>query len=130
MKILPSDYAKAFLGAVKDASREEVRVRIETLFALLRQKNEAYLFPKVAGEIEHLLSEEGTTVVHLSSAEQLSVEQKKQLSQIIGFDPGTVRFEERLDPAIGSGVRIRVGDMVIDTSTSARLQALRKILQE
>ncbi|WP_017973629.1 F0F1 ATP synthase subunit delta [Actinopolyspora halophila] len=69
------------------------------------------------------------SVAHVRSAVALSDEQQERLAntlQRIYARPIAVHLE--VDPDIGGGLVIRVGEEVIDGSTSGRLQALRRDL--
>lgn len=69
------------------------------------------------------------SVAHVVSAVPLSDEQQQRLAttlQRIYSRPIAVHLE--VDPEVGGGLVIRVGDEVIDGSTSGRLQALRRDL--
>ncbi|MBM7776506.1 F-type H+-transporting ATPase subunit delta [Actinokineospora baliensis] len=67
------------------------------------------------------------SVAHVVSAGALSAEQQERLSatlQRIYSRPIALHLE--IDPTIGGGLVVRVGDEVIDGSTSGRLDALRR----
>jgi F-type H+-transporting ATPase subunit delta len=69
------------------------------------------------------------SVAHVRSATPLSEEQQQRLAttlQRIYSRPIAVHLE--VDPEVGGGLVIRVGDEVIDGSTAGRLQALRRDL--
>jgi F-type H+-transporting ATPase subunit delta len=71
------------------------------------------------------------SVAHVRSATPLSEEQQQRLAatlQRIYSRPIAVHLE--VDPDVGGGLVIRVGDEVIDGSTSGRLQALRRDLAD
>lgn len=71
------------------------------------------------------------SVAHVRSAVPLSDEQHSKLAstlQRIYSRPIAVHLE--VDPDVGGGLVIRVGDEVIDGSTSGRLQALRRDLAD
>ena len=71
------------------------------------------------------------SVAHVRSATPLSEEQQQQLAstlQRIYSRPIAIHLE--VDPGIGGGLLIRVGDEVIDGSTAGRLQSLRRDLAD
>jgi F-type H+-transporting ATPase subunit delta len=71
-----------------------------------------------------------TAVAHVRSASALSTEQTDRLTSTLTRTygkPVTVHVE--IDPALLSGLVVRVGDEVIDGSAAGRLAALRKNLK-
>lgn len=71
------------------------------------------------------------SVAHVRSATPLSEQQQQRLAatlQRIYSRPIAVHLE--VDPEIGGGLFIKVGDEVIDGSTAGRLQALRRDLAD
>lgn len=71
------------------------------------------------------------SVAHVRTATPLSDEQQQRLAATlhrIYSRPIAVHLE--VDPEVGGGLVIRVGDEVIDGSTSGRLQALRRDLAD
>jgi F-type H+-transporting ATPase subunit delta len=63
------------------------------------------------------------------SAVELSDEEKDSLRQVLTKQFGAnLVFSFRVDPALMGGLRVRVGDRLIDTSVASRLAALRESL--
>jgi len=65
-------------------------------------------------------------VAYVTSALKLSVEQQGQLARTLtALADRHVNMDLRIDPELAAGVRVRLGDMVVDNSLAARLQELR-----
>lgn len=72
-------------------------------------------------------SRRGRTVAHVTSASPLSDEQRGRLERSLGSVYGReIAVHTDLDAALMGGVVIRVGDEIIDGSTAARLDAVRR----
>ncbi len=62
----------------------------------------------------------------ISSAQELSVEQQGQMAQMLtALADRRVNFELETDPELVAGVRVRLGDTVMDNSIAGRLEELR-----
>ena len=65
-------------------------------------------------------------VAYVTSASKLSVEQQGQLARTLSaLADRHVNMDLRIDPELVAGVRVRLGDIVVDNSLAAQLQELR-----
>jgi F-type H+-transporting ATPase subunit delta len=65
----------------------------------------------------------------VASAVELSEQEKESLRQSLARQFGTdLTFAFSVDPSLLGGLRVRVGDRLIDTSVASRLTALRESL--
>jgi len=104
----------------------------KNLLSLLASRNMAHLLPGIADQYQRLLdSHRGIERAEVSSAIPLDDGQRTRvvelLKAIVGKD---VRLVSRVEPALIGGFVARVGDRVIDGSTSGRLRQLRRELVE
>lgn len=100
------------------------------LIALLIENNRVLVLPQIAEQFELLKNElEGTALAEIRSAFPISDEQLQQL--IAGLER---KFGLKLKPAVTvdpdliGGVRVVVGDQVLDTSVQAQLARMRDTL--
>ncbi|MFB3882073.1 MAG: ATP synthase F1 subunit delta [Armatimonadota bacterium] len=104
---------------------------VATLALLVRhQRGDA-----VAGVREAFeeLAEEaaGVVVAEVSTVLPLTEEQRRRLvGAAEGLTGKRVRLVERVDPAVLAGVRLRLGDQVIDGSAAGRLAHMREQLMD
>lgn len=71
----------------------------------------------------------GFAVANVVSAVPLTTEQLARLEQQLSATAGRpVRFDATVDPSVLGGVRVQMGDTVIDGSVAARLSSLRQKL--
>ncbi|WP_020670676.1 F0F1 ATP synthase subunit delta [Amycolatopsis nigrescens] len=69
------------------------------------------------------------SVAYVTSASELSAEQQAQLTEkLTGIYGRQIALHVEIDPALGGGLVIRVGDEVIDGSAAGRIAALRRQL--
>lgn len=67
------------------------------------------------------------TTAYIASARELSVEQQGELARILtALADRHVNIELQIDPKLVAGVRVRLGDTVMDNSIAGRLQELRE----
>jgi F-type H+-transporting ATPase subunit b len=75
--------------------------------------------------LRHSLGEREPTA-HIVSARELSIEQQGQLAQMLtALADRRVSFELDTDPGLVAGLRVRLGDTLMDNSVSGRLQDLK-----
>lgn len=69
------------------------------------------------------------TKAEITSAVELSSEEQTQLRRSLAARYGEgLTFAFSVDPTLMGGLRVRVGDRLIDTSVASRLQAMRETL--
>ena len=115
-----------FTGLVKSPLSAEARNFIE----LLIDNHRILVLPQVAEQFELLKNQlEGTALAEISSAFPISDEQVREL--VAGLEK---KFGLKLKPAVTvnpeliGGVRVVVGDQVLDTSVQAQLARMRDTL--
>ena len=97
---------------------------------LLVDNDRLLLLPEIASQFEALRNRhEGISVAEITSAFEMSDEQVKAL--LVGLEKkfGTkLRAQVSVDPSLIGGVRVAVGDQVLDTSVQAQLARMRDTL--
>ncbi len=104
---------------------------LRNLVGLLAQRGTVRLLPLIAAEYQRLLDghygrerAEVLTVAPLDRQQQERVQ--AYLTPLVGKE---VVLTTRVDPAVLGGLMARVGDTLIDGSTRARLEELRRALE-
>jgi len=70
-------------------------------------------------------------IAHIATARELSVEQRAQLAQMLtALADRHVALELETDPGLVAGVRVRLGDTVMDNSISGQLAVLREQVRD
>jgi F0F1-type ATP synthase delta subunit len=128
MKISVQQYAAAYLAATENASREQVRTVVETLVGILRRNQHTRLLSAIVAEVERQGSGQTGPAVLLTSAHELTSAEQEMLLKNMGIDRERSRVQAHVDPAVGSGVRVQVGDQVVDATFAAKMHALRAAL--
>jgi F-type H+-transporting ATPase subunit delta len=115
-----------FTGLIKSALSAQARNFIE----LLVSNNRILVLPQIAEQFEQLKNQqEGTALAQIISAYPLADDQVQQL--VSGLEK---KFGLKLKPAVTvsadliGGVRVIVGDQVLDTSVQAQLARMRDTL--
>ncbi|MAK56578.1 MAG: F0F1 ATP synthase subunit delta [Pusillimonas sp.] len=115
-----------FCGLVKSALSDQARNFIE----LLVQNDRILLLPQIAEQFDLLKNQfEGSAVAQITSAYELSDAQVAEL--LAGLEK---KFGLKLKPSVTidasliGGVRVVVGDQVLDTSVQAQLARMRDTL--
>lgn len=105
------DISLSYVGLLVDKRREE---------AILPTEEE---YVQIADEARGILDAEATTAIPLDEPQQAQLASK--LSTVTGKQ---IRLDYKVDPTVIGGVRVRIGDRVIDGSVKGQLEALREQL--
>jgi len=118
--------AKIFSGLVKSALPASAGNFIE----LLVQNDRLLLLPEIAEQFVALKNRhEGTAQVEITSAFELTEAQVKDLVAALESKFGLkLKPHVTVDPSLIGGVRVAVGDQVLDTSVQAQLTRMRDML--
>jgi F-type H+-transporting ATPase subunit delta len=105
-------------------------VEIGNLLKLMVQEGHLELLPEVAVALNQVGSgRRAPTKAEITSAVDLSEKDKEALRRTLAKEYGDdLIFSFHVDPALMGGLRVRVGDRLIDTSIASRLAALRESL--
>jgi F-type H+-transporting ATPase subunit delta len=118
--------AQTFTGLLKGDVPQAARNFIE----LLTQNDRLLLLPEIASQFVTLKNRhEGTAQAEITSAFELSEAQVKDLTSALELKFG-LKLKPRVtvDSSLIGGVRVAVGDQVLDTSVQAQLARMRDTL--
>ena len=94
---------------------------------IVRKKRERYLYDIAVRFGELYDRTHNITRGILTSAAPLSEEQRKTIKEMVEKQlQTTFKMEEKIDPELIGGFTLKVGDLLFDGSTSARLRDLKK----
>jgi F-type H+-transporting ATPase subunit delta len=99
---------------------------------LLVRRDRSHLLALVAEEFSQL-ADRVRNIAHVSvtSAKPLDMQQRERLTQALArLCNMNIEMEMHLDPTVLAGVKVQIGDRMIDGSAAGRLEALRAKLQE
>lgn len=106
-------------------------VTMEFLKLLVERQREQYLSDIVTHYVNLANKARCITEAVISSAVELSDEEKKQMSGMLDKITGQkVQTSYAVDPSLIGGVVVRIGDRVIDGSIRTRLATLREYLRQ
>lgn len=97
---------------------------------LMQQRGDLDLIPAVAEALTQAVGGQRKPVkAEVVSAAELSAAEQEQLRKALVEQHGEgLVFTFRVDPSLLGGLRVRVGDHLIDTSVASRLTSLRESL--
>jgi F-type H+-transporting ATPase subunit delta len=97
---------------------------------LMQERGDLDLIDAVADILARTVSGQSTPIkAEVVSAAELSAQEEEQLRKSLSEQHGEgLVFSFRVDPSLLGGLRVRVGDHLIDSSVASRLNALRESL--
>ncbi|MEK7570587.1 MAG: ATP synthase F1 subunit delta [Patescibacteria group bacterium] len=120
-------YAEAYLGAAKAAPQKEQAKIANRLVTVLARQRQLRLVPRIAAELERLIAEQGgPLVVQVRSAKTLTAAEDTELAKNLekALDR-KVKIRHVHEAKLLAGVKIQVGDKLIDNALSSRFANLK-----
>jgi F-type H+-transporting ATPase subunit delta len=113
---------KAFQGKVSDLVFRFVRVLV--------RKTRFNEFPGIAAAFRHFVDQKhGILEVHAFVAQQLDDQSSQRITQRVGeLTSRQVRLKQTVQPDMVGGVKIRVGDELIDGSVATQVRLIKEKL--
>jgi F-type H+-transporting ATPase subunit delta len=121
-----AERAQAFAGLLQGEVPQSARNFID----LLVENDRLLLLPEIAEQFMALKNRhEGTAQANITSAFEMTPEQVKDLLSALELKFGLkLKPHVTVDPSLIGGVRVAVGDQVLDTSVQAQLARMRDTL--
>lgn len=117
------DYAESLADAVGHVEPAKRRQVIDNFLSLVRRQRASSLLPRIMNHLQELDDQaHGQTRVELITAMPTN---DKELTAALEKVLGKVVVNSRVDADLIGGVRIRVGDRLVDGSVRSQLQTLR-----
>jgi F-type H+-transporting ATPase subunit delta len=107
-----------------------IPAEIKNLLQLMLQEGSLDSLADVSTALGRVVSGQQAPVkAEVASAVELSEQEKESIRQsLVKQFGGELTFTFSVDPSLLGGLRVRVGDRLIDTSVASRLTALRESL--
>jgi F-type H+-transporting ATPase subunit delta len=117
-------------AALEKALPKNTPVEVVNLLKVMAENNDVGLIDEVAGRLGQLGAGQSVSrKAEITSAIALSDDEKEQIRKRLVAEHGEgLVFAFDVDPALLGGLRVRVGDRLIDNSVASRLATLRESL--
>jgi F-type H+-transporting ATPase subunit delta len=117
-------------AALEKALGKNVPVEVLNLLKLMAENDDIGLIDEVAGRLGQIVTGQAISrKAEVTSAIALSDDEKEQIRKRLIAEHGEgLSFSFDVDPALLGGLRVRVGDRLIDNSVASRLATLRESL--
>ncbi len=123
MRYTPKQYARALYESLKEV--KDADLIFKNFYNLLVRNNDLKLLSKIIEKIEEIDKEErGVEEVKISSVKKIEPEIIEKLRNLIK----NAEIKEEIDPILIGGLKIQIGDLLIDGSIKAKLNKLRQSL--
>ena len=125
MKHSPKQYAQALYGSLKEAKEGETDLVFKNFYGVLLRNNDLKLLSKIIEKIEEIDKEDrGVVEVKIASVKKLDNSLVERIRNLIK----NAEIKEEIDPSLIGGLKIQIGDLLIDGSIKAKLNKLRQSL--
>lgn len=120
----------ANVEAIEEAVPADASQEVQNFVKMLVQEGDTALLPSVITALStSLRGESRPQEANITSAIALGDAEKEQIRQQLTTQYGDgLRFSFDVDAALMGGLRIRVGDQLIDNTIASRLLALRDVI--
>ncbi len=125
MKYTKEQYAKVLYEIFSEANPSETKNAAKKFIALLRKNGDWKRAREIVERFSTYADErEGRQRIEVTSARALGESEKKHLAKIIGEAlRKKIDMEERIDPLVLGGVKVKAGDEIFDFTLRRRLRS-------
>lgn len=127
MKLSIHDYATVLYEAVASQPKQAGEA-VERFVKVLQRDRTANLLPLILKEVEAIAAEqEGRLLVTVTTSEALTPTQQKEIIETLKSrypKKETVTINSQVDPSIIGGVRLEIGNEIIDHTIKTKLDEL------
>lgn len=126
MKRSVREYAEALYQAVSEKPKEARQIVQRFLSSLVAEHGRDRL-PLILEELDRLVAEErGQVIVTVTTAVELDESEVTQIERLLTdqLKVKGVELHQEIDPQLIGGIRIKIGDKVIDHTIKAKLDQL------
>ena len=118
------------IGAI--GKKIKLHKNTENLLKLMAMKGRIYLVPQLIRDIDALLENEREEIgVEIISAEALSKDHTNKLEKMVNkMVNKKAKMHTRLDKSLISGMIVKIGSKMIDTTIKSKLMKLQNIMKE
>jgi len=123
-RLLPSQIKSALAG-------EEIQKEVSNLLTVVLDNGRIEAWSEIVNDFRTLINDaEGIAEVHIETAFGMTDDEVQSLLKALAhrFPNKKLVSDVTVNPELIGGVRIRVGDQVLDGSISARLEAMKTAL--
>ena len=117
-------------GLVTGVAGSDLDPKLRNLLSIVIENGRLTVLPEIAVQFRSLVNERaGSADAQIVSAFPLDAAQQLELVQVLEKRFGRqLKAQVEVDPSLIGGVRVTVGDEVLDTSVRARLEQMRAAL--
>jgi F0F1-type ATP synthase delta subunit len=125
-KLIPRQYAKILYDLTKEAKKTEYDIILKEYIRFLQKEQVLSKVKYIVQEFEKYSKEkEGITQLTIQSKNKLS---KNIIDEVKKLFEGKIEVEEREDKEISGGLKVRAGNTILDATTNAQIERLKRSL--
>lgn len=129
MRFNSKQYAQSLLGLAQGATKKEIPSIVEQFVQFLVRTRQWRFAHQILEQIENLVrAEEGKVKVVVESVNRIEKHTRQHILDFLRKEEGQVEFEEKIDPGVLGGVKLRLNDLLVDATLAGQLEKLRQQL--
>lgn len=108
---------------------QDVHIHVKNLLKLLVERHRINVIPAIADQLVLRMNEaKGVAEATVYSVRELSNEEQKQLELTLAkrFNKHAIQLENKLDPSIIGGIRVQMGNTIVDGSIKGKLKRIER----
>lgn len=128
-------YAHALYECIEDSKKSDIKTYINNLHNILVKNNDVMLFKQIPDKVSSIDKQtKNITEAIITSVHALDNDTIKQIQQVLSPDlqeeverrSGEIQIKQIIDPSLIGGIKIQIGDTVIDGSIKKQLLLLKQ----
>lgn len=126
-RISPKNYARLLYEIIIDQDQSEIPAEIKKFITLLKKNHHLSFLQQIIQLFDRYYQEQqGELEAEVTTVKLLTEEEKRNLATILSrITNRKTIIKESLDPTLLGGVKVKVGDRLIDGSVQGRLSGLK-----
>lgn len=126
MKYNINQYARALYQVLEEAEKNDTETYIQNLNHILLKNNDLNLMDKIIEKFDEIdKKKKGILKIKISSAKKLDNHEIERLKRLMN---SKVEIKENIDRDLIGGLKIEIGDLLIDGSIKTKINQLKQNL--
>lgn len=125
MSYTSQQYAHALYECIKDTKKSKIKTYVNNLYTILLKNNNVNLFNDIFDKVVSIDTREKNIInIIVTTTSTLDNNTLKQIQQMLPYKK--INIKQIVDPCLIGGIKIQIGDTVINGSIKKQLNILKQ----